>query len=109
MRCILAAAVLAAILCTGTLAPAADHIKVDVQGKLKTGLVAIGGETTGTVITANGVTWELDFAQNADLRKLADSLNGKEVRVTGTLYVKEGVTIKRQRTIVKVESLQEAK
>jgi hypothetical protein len=30
-----------------------------------------GGETTGTTITAKGVTWELDFGKNAELRKTA--------------------------------------
>ena len=46
--------------------PAAeDSITVTVVGTLRTGIVAIGGETTGTTITANGVTWELDFGKNA--------------------------------------------
>ena len=42
--------------------PAAeDSIRVTVVGTLRTGIIAIGGETTGTTITAKGITWELEF------------------------------------------------
>jgi hypothetical protein len=54
-----------------------DSITVDVVGTLRTGIVAIGGETTGTTITAQDVTWELDFGKNVELRKTAEKLNGK--------------------------------
>ncbi|MCA9070409.1 MAG: hypothetical protein KDA84_15865 [Planctomycetaceae bacterium] len=40
---------------------AQDSISVKVIGTLKAGIVAIGGETTGTTITAKNITWELDF------------------------------------------------
>ncbi|MDC0294766.1 hypothetical protein OAK98_05150, partial [Mariniblastus sp.] len=42
--------------------PPDDYIKVEVRGKLNNEIMAIGGETTGVIITANGVTWELDFS-----------------------------------------------
>lgn len=84
-----------------------DYIKVEVKGKLATGIVAIGGETTGTTITANGVTWELDFGKNEALAKQADQLSGKIVVVTGNLTVKPGVE-KGPRNIVTVATLKAA-
>ncbi|RCS43916.1 hypothetical protein DTL42_18175 [Bremerella cremea] len=68
-----------------------DSITVSVVGTVRTGLVAIGGETTGTTITANEITWELDFGQNAKLRQLADKLAGKKATVKGTLVRRPGV------------------
>jgi hypothetical protein len=85
-----------------------EFIKVTVHGKLKTGLVAIGGETTGTVIVADGITWELDFGTDKTLREQAQKLNGKQVVVKGRLHRKPGVEV-RERWIVDVKSLDEAK
>lgn len=87
--------------------PADESISVTVVGKLRTAIVAIGGETTGTTITAKGVTWELDFGNNADLRKAADILDGKKVKVRGTLEHRAGVEVK-ERWIVTVADLQAA-
>jgi hypothetical protein len=87
---------------------AAEHIKVEVKGKLETGIIAIGGETTGTTITANGVTWELDVGKNAKLRKLLPSLDGKTVVAKGTLSRRAGVET-GQRWIVNVSSLEAVK
>lgn len=84
-----------------------ESIKVTVVGKLKTGIVAIGGETTGATITANGITWELDFGGNETLRDEAKSLNGRQVLVRGTLERKSGVEI-RERWIVTVKKLKAA-
>jgi hypothetical protein len=81
-----------------------QQILVEIKGKLQAGLMAIGGETTGYAITAKGATWELDFGANADLRKLADSLDGKTVVVKGSYEVRPGVEIK-QRHVVTVTSL----
>lgn len=82
-----------------------DYIKVEVRGKLNNEIMAIGGETTGVIITANGVTWELDFSNAPNSEKKSKSMNGKVVVVKGELSVKRGVEI-RQRWIVKVESIQ---
>ncbi len=84
-----------------------EFIRVQVQGKLQTGIMAIGGETTGTIITAKGVTWELDLGRNADLQKKAGKLNGKQVLVRGELTRRQGVEVK-ERWIVKVSSLDPA-
>ena len=74
-----------------------EHIKVEVREKLNSQIFAIGGETTGVVITANGVTWELELGKKAELHE-------KTVVVTGQLHVKTGVEI-RKRWIVNVASL----
>lgn len=84
-----------------------ESIRVRIVGKLQTGNLAIGGETTGTTITANGITWELDFGDNKELREKAASLNGRQVLVRGTLERKRGVEIK-ERWIVTVTKLQAA-
>ncbi|MBI4584487.1 MAG: hypothetical protein HY717_10740 [Planctomycetes bacterium] len=80
------------------------YIKVEIRGILRHGLVAIGGETTGTQITAKEVTWELELGKRKDFIELAKKLDGKIARVTGALEVKKGVEIP-QRWIVTVASL----
>jgi hypothetical protein len=78
---------------------------VEVTGKLQTGIMAIGGETTGTIISIPGQgTCEIDVRGSKDLQKSVENLDGKQVKVTGTLSVKEGVEI-RERRIIKVQTL----
>jgi hypothetical protein len=81
-----------------------DSITVTVVGTLRTSVAAIGGETTGTTVTANGITWELDFGKNASLRAAVEKFDGKLVTVTGALERRAGVEIK-ERWIVVVTSL----
>src|SRR6187200_11432 len=85
--------------------PAPDSVTVKVVGLLRTGIVAIGGETTGTTITAKGVTWELDLGRNSDFGEIAKKLNGKQATVTGSLERKMGVEIP-SRFIVTVISIE---
>jgi hypothetical protein len=85
----------------------ATYIKVEVKGKLRTGIMAIGGETTGTIIETNAGALELDFGKNKELRELAGKLDGKAAIATGTLTFRKGVAIK-QRYIVSVTSLKAA-
>jgi hypothetical protein len=84
-----------------------ESIMVKVKGTLKTGIVAIGGETTGTTITAKGITWELDLAGNAALRNMAEKLDGKKAIIEGRLERRKGVEIP-ERWIVTVSSLKAA-
>ncbi len=81
-----------------------SYVKVEVKGKLTTGVMAIGGETTGTLIKAGNIQWELDLSKKPKLAAKAKMLNGKTVYVTGKLQRKSGVEI-RQRWIVHVETL----
>lgn len=84
-----------------------EYIKVEVRGMLRHGIVAIGGETTGTTITAKGITWELDLRKDPAFRKLAEKLDGKAALVTGTLQRRKGVEVP-VRWIVTVNSLEPA-
>jgi hypothetical protein len=84
--------------------PKADSfIKLTAKGKLETGIVAVGGETTGIVLTTKDGALELDI-KDKELLKKADSLNGKVVIITGTLAIKPGVEVKI-RHIVTVDSI----
>ncbi len=80
---------------------------IEVQGKLSTGMMAIGGETTGTILTTEEGTWELDFSGSRKLSELADKLDGKTVVVTGVSERRKGVEIEERR-IIKVQSLETA-
>jgi hypothetical protein len=72
-------------------------------GSLKTGIMAIGAETTGvTLTTADGV-YELDL-KNPKLKAAAEELNGKQVNVEGIYKPRPGVEIKERR-IIDVKSL----
>lgn len=84
-----------------------QYIRVEVRGKLKTGIVAIGGETTGVTITADGVTWELKLRDEA-MKQEAERLNEKVVEVHGVLHVRKGVEVPR-RWIVEVARLERAR
>lgn len=84
-----------------------DYIKVEIKGTLQTGVMAIGAETTGTVIRANNVTWELDLSDNPQLQEEARKLDRKTVLVTGTYEKRKGVEI-RERHVVKVAALKSA-
>jgi len=96
------------LMCAAMLAadptPTEESIAVTVVGTLRTGVVAIGGETTGTTITAKGIKWELDLGKSPELPAAAEKLNGKQVTVAGTLERRSGVEVK-ERWIVTVTSL----
>lgn len=83
----------------------ADGITVEMVGKIQTGLMAIGGETTGTIITSDNVTFEIDLSGNRGLRSAAEALNNKRGKVKGKLTKKAGVEI-RERWILKAESIE---
>jgi len=87
--------------------PSGDYIKVEIRGTLRAGMMAIGGETTGTVITARGATWELDLKGVTQGRQKAESLDGRAVLVKGALEIRPGVE-RRERAIVTVTSLEPA-
>jgi hypothetical protein len=83
--------------------------KVTVSGKLNHPVVAIGGETTGTVVeTAKDGNYELELGGKKDLVKLAESLAGKQVEVKGTVKTVKGVE-GPDRKVVTVEEMKEVK
>lgn len=84
----------------------AESIHVTVRGTLTAGVMAIGAETTGVTITANGVTW--DLALEPDRRETVGDLSGTKVVVSGQLRPAGGVEIKG-RLILHVRALTPAK
>src|SRR5438034_232245 len=71
--------------------PAGDYIRVEIRGTLRTGMMAIGGETTGTVVSARRATWELDLTSLPQGPPRAESLDGRRVLVKGSLEIRPGV------------------
>jgi len=95
------------LLCLLALPALAADKEVQVRGTLKTGIVAIGGETTGTIVRTKAGTFELDLGKDKELRALAKKLDGKEVVVSGPLQVRKGVEVKERR-IITVKTLKAA-
>jgi hypothetical protein len=96
------------ILTAQTLLPATEgarreYIDVIVHGTLRTGIIAIGAETTGATITAGAVTWELEL--DANQQAVARKLSGSKATISGQLRQQAGVEV-RYRSIVKVRSIE---
>lgn len=84
-----------------------ERTKTFYTGTLKTGVMAIGGETTGVILVTEEETLELDLGGNADLMKNLEKWEGKKVTVIGTLEIRQGVEIPFRR-IIRVKDIQEA-
>ena len=78
---------------------------VECCGRLRHGVVAIGGETTGTTITFNRTTWELQLHDEAS-RVFAREHHKKSVVVTGALRKVAGVE-RKDRWIIDVKTIAE--
>jgi len=78
-------------------------VHVECHGQLRHGVVAIGGETTGTTITFDQMTWELKLPDDPS-RELAQQHHKKRVCVVGTLRQVAGTTIPL-RWIIDVERI----
>ena len=83
--------------------PKEPSVSVVCHGRLRDGVIAIGCETTGTTITFNRVTWELQLPDDAS-RKLAARYHKAPVLVTGKLRRVAG-TEDAVRWIVDVEKI----
>jgi hypothetical protein len=82
-----------------------EYIDVTVHGTLKSGVIAIGAETTGVTITASAVTWELELQGKQQIT--AGKMSGSKAIVSGQLRREGGVEVKN-RFIVKVRSIKSA-
>ncbi len=78
-------------------------ISVQCCGRLRHGVVAIGGETTGTTITFQRMVWELQLPDDT-AQDFAEANNKEFVNVTGTLRRIAGTEVK-DRWIVDVKTL----
>jgi hypothetical protein len=86
--------------------PQADYVKVEIRGTLQTGVIVIGGETTGVVVRSAGAAWELELGP--ELKKKAEQLDKQTVIVTGTYRKQPGVEV-GERHIIAVATLEAAK
>jgi hypothetical protein len=67
-------------------------IKVEVKGRLRHSAQAGYEPREVWTVTAQGVTWELDFGTNKEFLELARKHDGKTVQVTGTLTARRKET-----------------
>ncbi len=77
-------------------------------GTFKTGVAAIGGETTGMEITTDSGRFEVDLGGDKAMAAAAAKLDGKKVTIFGYPIVKQGVEI-HERHIIVASSLAAAK
>lgn len=82
-----------------------SSVSVLCYGRLRHGIFAIGGETTGTTITFQKVTWELQLPDEAS-RQFAEQHHKQPVVVTGTLRQVNGIEV-AERWIVDVSRIAE--
>ena len=80
-----------------------SYIKVEIKGKLQTGVIAIGGETTGVTINANNITWDLDGGGNPKVDEQIQAHSGKISVVKGTLTLTRGVEIPNRYIVLVTE------
>lgn len=106
MRCFISLSV--GLFVIAAIAQGEENQKVELKGVLRTGIVAVGGETTGTIIETQKNKFELDFGKHKELQRKAMKLNGKTVLVVGTLAIRKGVEVKERR-IITVARLEEVK
>lgn len=87
-------------------APREPSVSITCTGRLRDGVVAIGGETTGTTLSSKHVTWELRLIRESD-RAFARQNNKETVTVVGIVQRVAGVE-RPARWIVDVHELQAA-
>lgn len=84
-----------------------EIIRVEMIGQIKTGGMAIGGETTGTMIMSKGIVWELDFQGNQQFEEVARLIGDRPAYVLGQLTRIDGVEI-QNRIVLLVEMIKPA-
>lgn len=82
-----------------------SSVSIECHGRLRSGVVSVGGETTGTTITFNRIVYELQLQSEAD-QKFAKDHHKQPVIATGTLRKVAGVETKA-RWIIDVQTLAE--
>ena len=87
-------------------APKEARIRLEITGKLKAGMMAIGGETTGALVIADGdgIAFEVDTSTDEEVAKRARGLNGRRVTLTATPQIRLGIE-RRHRLVLLVTSI----
>lgn len=78
---------------------AAGETSTRHTGTVRTGIMAIGGETTGIVLETDAGTFELDVGGNQENAAKLEALNGRAVTILGPVRTKNGVEVKNRRII----------
>jgi hypothetical protein len=87
----------------GTPAPPAEKNPAaqTYTGTVRTGIMAIGGETTGVLLeTVATGTYELDTRGNRELFAALEKLDGKKATVSGEYRPRAGVEVKERRIVI---------
>lgn len=80
-------------------------VEVEFCGRLRHGVTAIGGETTGTTIAMNRIIWEVRLRNDAQ-RNFAKSHHKETVVVSGSLRKVRGIE-RKDRWIIDIKKLSE--
>lgn len=80
-------------------------VSVEFSGRIRHGMIAIGGETTGTTISFQRIIWEVQLDNDAE-RTFAEDHNKETVVVTGSLRKVAGIE-RKDRWIIDVTKLSE--
>ena len=84
--------------------PNAQSIKVEINGLIRTGTIGYGGLSTGAMVVANGIVWELDLKNDPELVQAARRLGANVGVIKGTL-TKFDSPDRKVRWIVSVDSI----
>lgn len=84
-----------------------EAVLIDMTGRVRTQFKSVGTENRKSVISANGIIWELDFSSSPQLLGKLRSADNALANVTGQLIMEQqrGAQTARLRYILKVESL----
>ena len=74
--------------------------QVTLVGVLRTQVMAIGGETTGTTLLTDNGTFDIILSRSRMERMNVKALDGKNVSVTGYVTTLTGVEIKERKAII---------
>jgi hypothetical protein len=85
--------------------PPEPAVSAECNGRVRHGVVAIGGETTGTTITFNGIVWELELPDESS-QKFVKNHHRESIKVTGKLRRVAGTEAK-DRWIIDAKTLSE--
>jgi outer membrane protein OmpA-like peptidoglycan-associated protein len=82
--------------------PAQSSTASEWTGRITTGMMAIGGESTGITLSNGRESFELQPANDA-IRQQLQNLNGSTATVRGRLDVRQGVEIRERRIVTVTE------
>lgn len=85
-----------------------EYVVVEIVGRVRTEFQSVGGDTTGTLVAADGIVWELDLQNDPQLMDAASQLGSSLARISGQLKMERsrGSLDGRVRWIVQVQQFE---